>query len=88
MPGLYNSQTSRQFVETEIRLFVENFDDAAQPNLLNFTFNILNVNLDNPFKRLSIESHLIHLFIKAGENLINEFILHDCVTIPEDLPVL
>jgi len=42
--------------------------------LENFTFNIFNVNITDLFKRLSLETHLIHLFLRIGAILINDFI--------------
>ena len=39
-----------------------------------FTFNIFNVDIDNKFKRLALESQLINLFVYLGANVINDFI--------------
>ena len=50
------------------------FNSLNHDSLKNFTFNIFNVNLSNKFRRLTLETHLIHLFLKCGANLINDFI--------------
>ncbi len=53
---------------------MEHFNGTGHQTLNNFTFNIFNVNITNLYKRLSLETHLIHLFIKIGATLINDFI--------------
>ena len=53
---------------------MEHFNGQDHQTLENFTFNIFNVNLDNLIKRLNLESHLIHLFLKIGAILMNDFI--------------
>ena len=50
------------------------FNSIGHDALKFFTFNIFNVNIGNKFKRLCLESQLIHLFIKAGAVLINDVI--------------
>ena len=39
-----------------------------------FTFNIFNVDIDNKFKRLALESQLINLLVQLGVEVINDFI--------------
>ncbi len=53
---------------------MEQFNGKDHQALNNFGFNIFNVNKDNLYKRLSLETHLIHLFIKIGAILMNDFI--------------
>ena len=37
-----------------------------------FSFYIFNIDIDNKFRRLALESQLIHLFIRLGAVVINE----------------
>jgi hypothetical protein len=53
---------------------MEHFNSPGHHTLENFTFNIFNVDITDLFKRLSLETHLIHLFLKIGAILINDFI--------------
>jgi len=53
---------------------MEHFNGQDHQTLENFTFNIFNINIDNLIKRLNLESHLIHLFLKIGATLMNDFI--------------
>ena len=48
------------------------FNSFDHDTLKDFTFNIFNVDIDNKFKRLALETQLIHLFIKLGVVLIND----------------
>ena len=53
---------------------LEHFNSPNHDTLKHFTFNIFNTNIEDKFKRLSLETHLIHLFLKIGAILINDFI--------------
>ena len=53
---------------------MEHFNSPGHHTLENFTFNMFNVNITDLFKRLSLETHLIHLFLRIGAILINDFI--------------
>ena len=51
---------------------LEHFNTPNHDTLKYFTFNIFNVNIENKWKRLSLETHLIHLFLKLGAILMND----------------
>ena len=58
------------------------FNSLNHNTVNDFIFNIFNVNLSNKFKRLTLETHLIHLFLKCGALLINDFIPNLYYTFP------
>jgi hypothetical protein len=53
---------------------MEHFNTPGHLTLQNFEFYIFKTGINNLFKRLCLESHLIHFLLKIGAILINDFI--------------
>ncbi len=50
----------------------QHFNSPNHNTLNYFTFYIFKTDIDNKFQRLSLETQLIHLFLKLGMILLNE----------------
>ena len=52
----------------------KHFNLPSHDTLKYFTFNIFNINIENKFRRLALESQLINLLVYLGVDIINDFI--------------